>query len=174
MAVNVDKLEIVVYPHPALRTAAEPITQVNDHVRAVALRMLELMRTDAGIGLAGPQVGLPWRLFVSNVSGDPCDDMVFINPVISNPSRQLEEFEEGCLSLPEIRAQIRRPKQVTIDALDLDGRPFALTDDGLPARVWQHETDHLDQVLIIDKMAPIDRLVHRRALRDMEKAVAGK
>lgn len=172
MAVDVDKLGIVVYPHPALRTTAKPVGKVTDEVRAVALRMLVLMRDAAGVGLAGPQVGLPWRLFVANSTGEPQDDMVFINPVISQPSRQLEEYEEGCLSLPDIRAPIRRPKQVTIDALDLAGQPLRLTDDDMPARIWQHETDHLDRVLIIDKMATLDRLVHRRTLRDMEKAVA--
>ena len=169
MAIDVDNLKIVEYPHPALRTTAQPISEVTGEVRAVALRMLGLMHAAAGIGLAGPQVGLPWRLFVANATGEQRDDMAFINPVISASSRQTEEMEEGCLSLPDIRAQILRPKQVTIDALDLDGRPIALTDDGLPARIWQHETDHLDRVMIIDKMAPIDRMVHRRALREMEQ-----
>ena len=172
MTVRVDKLGIVLYPDPALRTTAQPVLDVTDEVRAVAERMLALMHAAAGVGLAGPQLGLPWRLFVANATGEPQDDMVFINPVISQPSRQLEECEEGCLSLPDIRAPIRRPKQVTIEALGLDGKPLRLTDDGMPARIWQHETDHFDRVLIVDKMASIDRMVHRRALRELEKAGA--
>jgi len=107
---------------------------------------------------------------LTNATGEPQDDQVFINPVISHPSRQMEEMEEGCLSLPEIRAPIRRPKEAVIDALDMDGTPIRLASDGLSARIWQHETDHLDCVLIIDKMAGIDRMVHRRALRNMEEA----
>lgn len=174
MAINTDDLAIVMYPHPALRTTTEPIGEITAEVCDVALRMLALMHEAAGSGLAAPQVALSWRLFVANATGDPQDDQVFINPVLSEASRQLEEHEEGCLSLPDIRAPIRRPRQITIDALDLDGAPIQFTDDALAARIWQHEIDHLDRILILDKMAIIDRMVHRRALREMEKAMASK
>jgi peptide deformylase len=113
------------------------------------------------------------RFFVANPTGKPEDDRVFINPVLSAPSREVEEADEGCLSLPDITGLIRRPKSITIHALDLEGSSFELTSDQLAARVWQHETDHLDGVLIIDRMAPLDRLANQRLLREMERSEGG-
>jgi peptide deformylase len=129
------------------------------------------MHEAPGVGLAAPQVGIPWRLFVANPTGEPADDRAFINPVLSRPSREMHDRDEGCLSLPEITAQIRRPKAITVTATDLDGREFALTSDDLPARIWQHETDHLDGVLIIDRMTPMDRLANARKLKELEKGM---
>jgi peptide deformylase len=82
----------------------------------------------------------------------------------------VEHYEEGCLSLPDIRGSILRPGVARIRALGLDGNEFELESDGFPARVWQHEFDHLEGVLIIDRMRPIDKLANRRALRDLERA----
>ncbi len=170
MTTRVEDLAIVYYPDPCLRRVCTPVEAVDDHVRAVCRRMLEIMHEAPGVGLAAPQVGLDWRLFVTNHTGEPADDMVFINPVLTDPSRRMEEHEEGCLSLPEIRAQIRRPIEITIEATDIDGHRFTATSDDLPARIWQHEYDHLDGVLITDRMAPIDRMANQKALREMEKA----
>lgn len=170
MAVNVEKLQIVLYPDPCLRRKARPVEAVNDEIRAIAARMLQLMHEAPGVGLAAPQVGLDLRLFVANPTGEPPDDRVFINPVLSVSGRETAEEQEGCLSLPEIRADIRRPKVIAIDAIDLDGKPFQLTDDDFSARVWQHETDHLDGVLIIDRMSMMDRMVFKKVLREMEKS----
>lgn len=170
MLVDPDQLDIVYYPDPRLRVKAQPIEAITDEVRAVAFRMLVLMHEAPGVGLAGPQVGLDWRIFVCNPTSEPGEaDMVMINPVLRDPSRELAEAEEGCLSLPEIRAPIRRPEAVTIEATNLDGERVTATSGGLLARIWQHEFDHLDGVMIIDRMAPIDRMVHRQALREMEK-----
>ncbi len=168
-ALDPQALRIVCYPDPVLRTRAKPIEAVTDRVRAVARRMIELMHESSGVGLAAPQVGLSWRLFVANPDRQPDQDRAFVNPVLSNLSRDCLEQEEGCLSIPGVDGQIVRPQAVTIDALDLDGNPFQLTGDELFARVWQHETDHLDGVLIIDRMAPIDKMANRRALQDLEK-----
>ena len=96
---------------------------------------------------------------------EPC---VYINPVFSEPTGAVVAFEEGCLSLPEIRGQVLRPPQITIGAVDLDGRAFTRTGGGLLARCWQHEMDHLDGVLIIDKMTQIYRLKNRAAIRELE------
>ena len=164
-----DQLKIVSYPDPVLRQKAEPVEEITDETRAVAQRMLELMHEAPGVGLAAPQVGLSWRMFVVNATGDPADDHVFINPELVNPGRTLEDDEEGCLSLPGIRAEIRRPKQVTIRATDLEGKAIELTSDDFDARVWQHEFDHLDGVLIIDRMARIDRMANQQAIRDLER-----
>jgi len=169
MSIDTAKLRIVLHPAPILRKKAAEIPEVNDQVREVAHRMLELMHEAPGVGLAGPQVGLNWRIFVTNATQEPQDDMVFINPVLSDPSRDTEELEEGCLSLPDIRGAIRRPKGITVQALDLQGKPFTMTSDELPARIWQHETDHLDGVLIIDRMGMLDRRANRAALELLER-----
>lgn len=168
MPVNAQELKIVRYPAAVLREVAQPVPQVDDEVRAVAARMLELMREAPGVGLAAPQVGLPWRMFVANPTGDPADDRVFINPVLTEPSRQTQPREEGCLSLPGITAEVTRPVGIRIEALDEQGQAFSLQSDEFPARVWQHENDHLDGVLILDKMTRVDRMANRRLIRELE------
>jgi peptide deformylase len=181
MALDPAQLSILSYPAPALRQKAEPVAEVTDEVRRVAERMVQLMFEADGIGLAAPQVGLPWRMFVCHVPPDeersPESDpvsataspQVYINPVLSAPSGSLVSYEEGCLSLPEIRGDVQRPEQVTISALDAQGRAFTKTATGLLARCWQHETDHLDGVLIIDRMSQLSRLKNRAAVRKLER-----
>lgn len=170
MAVNPEKLRIVHYPDPILRQKAKSIEAVTDEIRAVARRMLELMHDAPGVGLAAPQVGLSWRMFVANDDPEqnPESDRVFINPAFSDASTEIEGYEEGCLSLPEIRAEVRRPRQITIHATDLEGQNFSMTSDQLAARIWQHENDHLDGVLILDRMSPIDRMANKRAIKALE------
>lgn len=181
MPVDVPSLEIVEYPHPALRAKAKPVDRITDEVREVARRMVELMRDADGIGLAAPQVGLPWRLFVVNVPAsedrsadtDPPTATVgsrfYINPKLSAPTGAPVPWEEGCLSLPDIRGDVLRPPGITISALDLDGATFAGSAAGLLARCWQHEMDHLDGVLIIDRMTQMSRLKNRAAIRKLER-----
>jgi len=174
MAVDVEHLQIVHYPDSSLRRKAEPIAEVTDEVRAVAAKMLALMREHRGVGLAGPQVGLPWRLFVANPTGHADDDRVYINPVLREPTRYTDRAEEGCLSIPDVRGPITRPVGITIEAIDERGEPFTDTSEDLPARIWQHETDHLDGVLILDRMTPGDLRVNRRAIESLEAASASK
>jgi peptide deformylase len=174
MQVDPSALKIVHYPHPALREKAQPVETVTDHVREVARRMLQLMHDADGVGLAAPQVALPWRMFVTNAREADPEDRVYINPVLHrDPLQRLEEAEEGCLSLPGINVQVRRPACCRITATGLDGRPFEMEDAGFLSRVWQHENDHLDGVLIIDKMSPMDRLATRRTLKELKAAAQG-
>lgn len=170
MSVNLAELTILTYPHPALRGRTMEIEAVTDEMRAVAGRMIELMHEAEGVGLAAPQVNLPWRMFVTSINDPPEEERVFINPTLTFLDRQLVAREEGCLSIPGIHADIRRPAGVRINAADLDGNEFTLEDHDLRARVWQHEFDHLNGVLIIDKMMTRDRLANRRAIRDLEAA----
>lgn len=182
-------LHIRTYPDPALRAPARPVAEVTDEVRAVALRMIELMYQARGIGLAAPQVGLPWRMFVADVpppespeDEDPLPEpgaitttsgpIIYINPQLSAYTRDMVPYEEGCLSLPEIRGDVRRPSGVTIAALDQHGRPFTTRGAGLLARCWQHECDHLDGVLIIDKMSQLSKVRNRAAIRGLERGAA--
>lgn len=174
-------LSIVTYPDPVLKRRAEAVPAVDDDVRAVAERMIELMDQAEGIGLAAPQVALPWRLFVCHVpeheersaSETPPSatraPLVCINPVLSDPSEALEPFDEGCLSLPEITGTVRRPTEITLTATGLDGETFTIRAGGLLARCFQHENDHLDGVLIIDRMQQLARIKNRRAIRELEK-----
>ena len=185
MPVNPDQLAIVKYPAEVLKQRSAPVPEVTDLVRDVARRMIELMHKAEGIGLAANQVGLAWRLFVVDLppSDDPEDGRsladtpasatdgprVYINPVFSDPRRDLVAEEEGCLSLPEIRGEVRRPSQITISALGLDGKPFTLRAQGLLARCWQHEMDHLDGVLILDRMTQTSRAKNKNAVRTLEQ-----
>jgi peptide deformylase len=165
-----EQLRIVLYPDPVLKQVSKPLRGVTDEVRAVAQRMLDLMHEARGVGLAAPQVGLSWRLFVANPTGEPQDDRVFINPKLSNPSSQTHTHEEGCLSIPHVTGDITRPLGITVDALDEHGGPVQLTSDELAARIWQHETDHLDGVLILDRMPAIDKVANRQAVLELEDA----
>ena len=167
MNTDPEKLTIVHHPHPVLRKVAQPVESVTPEVQAICTRMLELMHEAPGVGLAAPQVGLELRLFVANATGDPQDDMVFINPLITVEGKATEDMEEGCLSLPGINASIRRPKAVTIEATDIDGNRFRATSDDLPARIWQHENDHLDGVMIPDHIAATKRQLLQGKLRDI-------
>lgn len=185
MSVDPATLRVIHFPSPILRTRSRPVPQVTDEVRAVAQRMIEMMFEHEGIGLAANQVGLDWRLFVAHVPaiagdaersvssappGATAAPIVFINPVLSEPERDLEPLEEGCLSLPEITGEVRRPSAITVKALGLDGEPFTMRGAGLLARCWQHEIDHLDGVLILDRMTQLSRMKNRSAVRDLEAA----
>lgn len=168
MSIDPQNFQIVLYPNPVLRQVAQPVQTVDASIQKICLKMFELMHEAPGVGLAAPQVGLSLRLFVANATGERQDDMAFINPVITVVGRAFEEMEEGCLSLPDIDACIRRPKAVMIEATNINGNRFQVTSDDLPARIWQHENDHLDGVLIIDKMSPIDKMANRKAIKELE------
>ena len=172
MSVAAAALQILHYPAPQLRRRAEPVGEIDASVQAVAARMIALMREANGLGLAAPQVGMPWRMFVTN-GGEDHPDRVYINPTLSVVNTALVLKEEGCLSLPGINVELRRPKAATINALNLAGQPFELSDDDVLARIWQHELDHLEGILIIDRMSPMDRLATRKILKELEATAAG-
>lgn len=181
MTIDPARLAIIKYPAEVLLTKARAVESIDDEVRMVAFRMIELMRQADGIGLAAPQVGLSWRMFVADVP--PSDDRsteddpptamdaprVYINPSLSDYSRDLVPYEEGCLSLPSIVGEVRRPSEVTITATDLEGRTFSERGADLLARCWQHENDHLDGVLIIARMTMRARMKNRGAVKDLER-----
>ena len=178
---DADSLFLRLHPDPVLRQAALPVESIDQGVREIASRMIEVMREERGIGLAAPQVGLSRRIFVCDVprdEGDPEDEsrswtdgpVVFINPEISDPGRGVEPYEEGCLSLPDIRGDVLRPESVLVGATGLDGERFEWRCSGLLARCIQHENDHLDGVMIIDKFTPMSRLKNRSAIRALERS----
>ncbi|MBL9118430.1 MAG: peptide deformylase [Phycisphaerae bacterium] len=164
---------IVLYPAPVLLRKAAPVERIDEWVRRLVEDMIRVMRDHEGAGIAAPQVGESVRIFVVEErqadDGEPAEPLgVYINPVLSLPVGAVEPFEEGCLSLPDIRAEIRRPPTITISATDLEGRTFTRTADGFLARVWQHEFDHLEGTLILDRMTSIDRIACRRTLKELQ------
>jgi peptide deformylase len=169
-------LQIIQYPHPTLRYRSKPLRRVDADLRKLIDEMFELMYEHEGVGLAANQVDLPYRFFVANPEGKADaeeSERVFINPVLS-AGRSLEEDEEGCLSIPGIRAPVTRNGKITIEAYDLDGNEISCEVDGLMARIVQHETDHLDGTLFIDRLGPAQLLDIRDQLEEFEFAIQSK
>lgn len=163
-----EDLKVINYPDPRLKKRSQPVERFDDNLKALAARMLELMREYRGVGLAAPQVGINVRLFVMNHSGQPEDDRVYVNPELLDPADE-EEAEEGCLSLPDITAEVLRSRFMRLKAQDLDGNPVEAAETGYIARIWQHETDHLNGVLITDRMGPVAKMAARRQLKELER-----
>lgn len=152
-------LKIVHYPHPILKRPSKPLRRVDDDLRSMVREMFDLMYKAKGIGLAANQVDLPLRLFVVNTEGNPekGKELVFINPVISRP-RGTAEAEEGCLSIPSVYGMVKRPKEVDIQAYDLQGNEISASLSGMMARVVQHELDHLDGTLFVERMSEAGKM----------------
>jgi len=142
-------LEIKKYPNPILKRRAEEIKEVTDEIRKLASDMLETMYDSQGIGLAAPQVGVSKRMFVVDAGSGY---QVFINPKILAKKGKIDS-EEGCLSVIGSSLKIKRAKSLEIEALDLEGKKFRLKADELLSRVIQQEMDHLEGVLIIDRLS---------------------
>ena len=170
------KLSLVYYPDPMLRKASAPIKEVTQELREAVPQMFELMYGHRGIGLAGPQAGVPQRIVVANIFGDPKkkeEEKVFINPEILDRGGVMTE-EEGCLSLPGLSAKIRRNAWVKVRYRDLDGQAWEIEADGLWAKLFQHEVDHIDGLLMVDKMSAADLKQWRPLLQELEEDHAAK
>lgn len=166
-----EDLSIIFWPDPRLTKVSKPVALFDENLKALAGRMLELMRLAKGVGLAAPQVGHNIRLFVSNHNGEPASDRVYVNPVLIDPEGD-EEAEEGCLSLPKININVFRSKKMRLRAFDLEGKPFELEETGYLPRIWQHEMDHLNGVLLLDRMGPVARMANRKLLKELEDKYA--
>ncbi len=162
-------LKIIQYPHPTLRHVSKPLKRVDAELREIIARMFDLMYAAKGVGLAANQVDLPYRFFIVNQQGErgQGEELVFINPVLRR-QKGLAEAEEGCLSLPGLYADVKRSERVTVDAYNLQGEPVQIAADGLLARVVQHETDHLDGKLFIDRLTTTAQLEVRDVVREFE------
>lgn len=169
-------MRIVKYPHPTLRYKSKPLLRVDSELKKMIHQMFDLMYSHEGVGLAANQVDLPYRLFVMNVKADPAakeEEHAFINPVILQRRGGTEEKEEGCLSLPDIFAPVKRQQKIVLNAYNLAGEEVTWELNGTYARVVQHEYDHLDGVLFIDRLSQSHRLSVKQALEDMEAAFSG-
>lgn len=158
--------KIRTYPDPILAQKAEPVIEITDEIRALAADMLETMYADQGIGLAAPQVGESLRIITVDLSGPEKreDPHVFINPELHDLEGKVES-EEGCLSVPGYRTNVSRAQCLRLCALDLDGNPIEMMCDELMAICVQHEVDHLDGVLFIDKISKLKRNLYERKLK---------
>ncbi|SRR6056297_674777 len=162
-------LEVIRYPHPTLRYPSKPIRRVDQALKDIVAEMLDLMYASEGVGLAANQVDLPLRLFVCNPSGirGEGEEMVLINPVLQRP-RGNEAGQEGCLSLPGMYGQVKRPKTIRLSAYDLQGNEIRRDVDGFLSRVLQHENDHLDGVLFFDRMTEESKREFEQQLGEFE------
>ena len=157
-------LQVRRYPDPVLRKKAQPVKTVTERDKGLIEDMVETMKLSEGVGLAATQVGISKRIIVYNPSCDEWRADALINPVIVK-KRGSEKKEEGCLSLPGINGLVRRSTYIQVEGLDIKGKPVCFEARGLLARIFQHEIDHLDGILFIDRLSPVKRFMAKRKLR---------
>lgn len=166
---------VLQYPDPLLAKVSEPVVEINDEIRALAQDMLDTLTTVGGVGIAAPQIGVLKRVVVIDVSQEkndpdlPQDFRVFINPVVTVLDPKGHEENEGCLSVPDLRAKVKRPRRVALDALDLDGKPVHIEGEGYYGACMQHETDHLNGKLFIDYLSYLKRSLYDKKIRKGRK-----
>ena len=160
--------EIRTFGDPVLKSRATPVKEFDESLQLLAEEMLKIMRGADGVGLAANQIGRLKRILVAayeDEGGEPVEFAV-VNPKIEERSEETEKDVEGCLSLPGTRVEVERSKAVTVTGQDPTGKPLEIEAEGLLARIFQHEIDHLDGVLILDRT---DRESRKQALREMRE-----
>jgi len=162
---------ILIHPDPRLKKVCEPVSSVDDKIRKLADDMLETMYDAPGVGLAGPQIGVMKRIFVIDCADKEStpDPMVLINPEISWTSEELNTYEEGCLSIPDIYEEVTRPKMVRMKFLDATGKTREEEFDALYATATQHELDHLNGTLFIDYLSKVKRSMITNKMKKLKK-----
>lgn len=164
--------EILIYGNPVLREKADPIENLNGQQLVELSRdMQETMMAAYGLGLAAPQVGVAQRLIIVGDPQDPRSEhfTAIVNPEVVEQYGGEEPFEEGCLSIPEVRGEVIRPKKVILRGYDLDGNPLQLEAEGLLARTLQHEVDHLNGILFIDYLGPAAKTLIKPKLKKLHE-----
>ena len=158
------------YPEPVLRKVASPVEAFDEQLRQTVDAMYKLMFRSSGVGLAAPQVGLKQRILVLNSEGDPEKpelNLTLVNPRIVDRSGDPTRYDEGCLSFPGIYAEIERPDHCTVEAFDIEGNEIRGEYSGFISRIIQHEYDHLEGILLVDRMSPADKTRNRAALDEL-------
>jgi len=163
-------LEILKYPNPNLKKKSKPIEKIDPSLRQLVQNMAETLYTAPGVGLAAPQVGVPLRLVVIDVTpaNQPKNLMVLINPEIVSSEGECT-WEEGCLSVPDFNEEVKRKKKVVVRCRNLEGETVEIEGSDLVAVVLQHEIDHLDGVLFIDHLSQLKRDLYKRQLKKERK-----
>ncbi len=168
-----EKLEFLLtrYPEPVLRKPALAVERFDAELAETVAAMFELMYKSQGVGLAAPQVGLNRRILVLDPAGSPDDPesapLVLVNPTVLELAGEATLYEEGCLSFPGIFAEVRRPERCRVRAFTVTGEPFEVGYEGFTSRVVQHEYDHLEGVLLVDRMSAADKQRHKAALAEL-------
>lgn len=161
------RMDVIVYPGPALKQRADEVDPGNDpSLKDLAVQMAKVMYDAPGIGLAATQLGVLKRVVVYDLGGDEANPIAICNPVITRTSDETELDDEGCLSFPGISVPVERYVSVTCEAVSLAGEQVTIHADGLHARLLQHEIDHLDGVVIIDRASPDERKAALRRYRE--------
>lgn len=163
---------IYIYGDPALRRTAEPVREITPEIRALVEDLIETMYDAPGIGLSAPQVGVFKRLFVIDPAfgEEPGKAFALINPVLTLHRDEEALLEEGCLSIPDVRAEVMRPARITAEFTTLDGERVRLDADEMLSRVIQHEYDHLDGILFVDRLSTIRRQLLSKQLKAMMRS----
>jgi peptide deformylase len=165
---DIEKSRIMHYPAEVLVRPAGLVEKIDENISRLVEKMTDIMLENKGIGLAGPQAGVPLRIFIISLEASREAVKVFINPTVT-PADELEAAEEGCLSVPGIYTKIRRYKKCRVTATDLQGREFTEEAEGLYAKCLQHEYDHIEGITIVSRMGPAARIANRRRLKSLEK-----
>ena len=163
------KLNILEFPDPRLRTIAEPVEKVDDDIRKLIDDMFETMYDANGIGLAATQVNVHLQVVVIDLSDDSTEPLVLINPSYTIIEEELDEMQEGCLSVPGFYDTVERPRRIAVESLDRHGKPQNFEADGLLAVCIQHELDHLDGKLFVDYLSKLKRQRIRSKLEKQHK-----
>ncbi|MBI5435250.1 MAG: peptide deformylase [Planctomycetes bacterium] len=161
------EFHLTLYPEPVLRKVAVDVPAFDDDLRATVRAMFDLMYQSNGVGLAAPQVGLQKRILVLNSTGKPEDELALVNVLIVDRTGEPSLYEEGCLSFPGIYAEVKRPERCRVKAFSPDGAPIESEFDGFVSRIVQHEYDHLEGVLLVDRMSAADKQRHKAALQEL-------
>jgi peptide deformylase len=162
-------MKIITYGHPNLRVKCAPVTEFDDKLRALAEAMVVTMHENDGMGLAASQVNVPIQLLVIGIpekEDRPALRLTVVNPEILE-SRDTWDYEEGCLSIPELREMVTRPEWIRLRYQDLSGRVHEIETDGILARVLQHEIDHLNGILFVDHLSPVRRALMKAKLKKL-------
>ncbi len=166
--IDVDKCGMTHYPSEILVGKAQPVDKIDDNLRRLVDKMIDIMIENKGIGLAAPQAAVPLRLFIISLDGSRENVRVYVNPTVTADG-ELSANEEGCLSVPGIYAKIRRYNECEVTATDLDGNEFTERAEGLHARALQHEYDHIEGMTIVNRMGQTARIVHRKQLKKLQE-----
>jgi peptide deformylase len=170
-----EELKLRIYGDPVLREKSTPVEKFDEDLKETIKRMAELMYKVKGLGLAANQVGIPKRFFIMDIKqkeGTP-ELEVYINPEILN-AEGYTEYEEGCLSIPGYYAKVERYAKLYIRAYDLEGKPFEKELTGLQAIAFQHEYDHIEGILFVDRISPLKKELFKRWWKKREKELLGK
>ncbi|CAM5254929.1 peptide deformylase [Pseudomonas stutzeri] len=165
-------LNILEFPDPRLRTIAKPVDVVDDGIRQLIDDMFETMYEAPGIGLAATQVNVHKRVVVMDLSEDKSEPRVFINPEFEALTEQMDQYQEGCLSVPGFYENVDRPQKVKVKALDRDGQPYEIIAEGLLAVCIQHECDHLNGKLFVDYLSSLKRDRIKKKLEKLHRQQA--